>query len=80
MTDKLLLDARGAADALSISVRSLERLAADGALPSFRVRGLRRYRASDLAAFVADLGDGDAASAGPLTAHEGGQVRGRLSP
>lgn len=57
MSEKLLLDTRAAAEALSMSVRSVERLAASGELLSFKVRGLRRYRACDLANFVENLAD-----------------------
>lgn len=57
MTGKLLLDSRGAAEVLSMSVRSLERLASSGELPSYRLGGLRRFRVADLEAFVASLAE-----------------------
>jgi excisionase family DNA binding protein len=37
--ERLLVDKRAAAEALSISVRGVERLIAEGKLPAVRVRG-----------------------------------------
>ncbi len=55
MTDRLLVDTRGASELLSLSARTVERLSSSGELPSFRVGGLRRFRVADLEAFVASL-------------------------
>jgi excisionase family DNA binding protein len=75
VSDRLLLDAEGAAELLSMSRASVERLAASGDLKSVRVRGMRRYRKLDLEAFVEDLGENDAASRPRLTALADDQVR-----
>ena len=53
--ERLLLDAHGAAEALSMSTRTVERLTASGNLPSVKVGRLRRYRTADLIAFVDGL-------------------------
>lgn len=75
MSDTLLVDVAGAAERLTMSRRTVERLAASGELLSFRVRGLRRFRVSDLEAFVEGLADDCAASPVKLTALAGHHTR-----
>ncbi|MGH7685610.1 MAG: helix-turn-helix domain-containing protein [Candidatus Dormibacteria bacterium] len=76
MNDKLLLDVAGAAEVLTMSIRSLERRAALGEIPSVKVGGLRRFRIVDLEAFVQNLGDnGAAVGMTPTTARNGDHLR-----
>ena len=51
----LMLSYRDAADALSVSERSVRRLVATERLPAVDVGGSRRIRTSDLVSFVAHL-------------------------
>lgn len=50
--------ARGVADELQISLASVYRLIAEGALPSFRIGRSRRVRRADLVAYVDSLSGG----------------------
>lgn len=50
----LLIDGRTAAKLLNISERTLQTLASSGAVPSRKLRNLRRYVPSELAQWVAD--------------------------
>lgn len=76
MTNKLLVDTRGAAHMLTMSVRSVERLAASGELPSVKIGGLRRFRTLDLVGFCAALGDnGGAVGDTPTAPLAGSQVQ-----
>lgn len=51
-TDAVLLTAQEVADRLRITVRTLQRLEADGHLPAIRIGRSVRYRAEDLQAFI----------------------------
>lgn len=51
----LLLDPPSAARVLAISPRSLSNLTRDGAIPSLKLRGLRRYRVVDLEKWLSEL-------------------------
>jgi excisionase family DNA binding protein len=53
--DRLLVTKREAAARLSVSVRTLERLAATGSLPQVQIGRLPRFRVSDLEAYVKSL-------------------------
>lgn len=53
--DTLLTD-REVAARLGCSSRTVRRLSASGELPGFRLRNLRRWRASDVAAYLETLG------------------------
>jgi len=53
--DSQLIDYSGAARELDVSKSTVERLVADGDLPSVRIRGARRIRTDDLAAYTAEL-------------------------
>lgn len=50
----LLIDGRAASRILNISERTLQTLASSGAIPSRKLRNLRRYVPSELARWVAD--------------------------
>jgi excisionase family DNA binding protein len=56
ITNKVLADAwlttSEAAKALGVKNSTIEKWARDGSLPSFKIGGLRRYRASDLRQFI----------------------------
>ena len=54
---RLLYKVSDVADALSLSRAKIYELINSGALRSVRIDGARRIRASDLAAFVASLGE-----------------------
>lgn len=76
MIEKLLLDTDGAAEVLSMSRASVERLSSAGELASVRVRGMRRFRRCDLETFVLALGeDNGAADPGRSAAHDGDHRR-----
>jgi excisionase family DNA binding protein len=53
--DRLLLTKGEAAERLSVSVRTIERLAASGRLPQVHVERLARFRVTDLVAYVDSL-------------------------
>lgn len=53
--DVLLVDTAEAARRLSISIRGVERLTADGELPAVKIGARRLYRAADLVAYVEQL-------------------------
>ena len=75
MTGRLLVDVDGAAELLTWSRRSVERLSASGELPSVKIGRSLRFRVTDLIAFVESLGDTGAATSQKVTAHAGDQVR-----
>ena len=53
--DRLLVTKSEAAERLSVSVRTVERLVATGSLPQVHVGRLPRFRVSDLEAYVRSL-------------------------
>lgn len=55
-TPPRLLTVQQAADAMTMSARTVWRRIADGTLPSVKIRGLTRIRVEDLDAFVNQLG------------------------
>ncbi|WP_374089345.1 helix-turn-helix domain-containing protein [Methylomicrobium lacus] len=57
---KLLLNKAEASAALSVSVRTLEKMTNDGIIKPVKVGGRVLFRVSDLESFVESLGDGSA--------------------
>ena len=57
MSDRLLLTKHEAAERLSVSVRTVERLASTGRLPQVHVERSARFRVTDLEAYVDSLRD-----------------------
>lgn len=53
----ILVDARRAAQLLSVSTRTLDRWRKAGKVPSLQLGGVRRYRVSDLHRFAEQGGD-----------------------
>ena len=60
VAERLLVTKGEAAERLSVSVRTIERLVAAGRLPLVHVEGAARFRVSDLEAYVHDLSEAQA--------------------
>jgi excisionase family DNA binding protein len=60
VADRLLVTKAEAAERLSVSVRTIERLVAAGRLPLVHVESAARFRVSDLEAYVHDLSEAQA--------------------
>jgi excisionase family DNA binding protein len=60
VADRLLVTKGEAAERLSVSVRTIERLVAAGRLPLVHVERAARFRVSDLEAYVHDLSEAQA--------------------
>jgi excisionase family DNA binding protein len=57
VADRLLVTKGEAAERLSVSVRTIERLVAAGRLPLVHVERAARFRVSDLETYVHDLAE-----------------------
>ncbi len=64
VADRLLVTKVEAAERLSVSVRTIERLVAAGRLPLVHVERAARFRVSDLEAYVHDLSEEQAPQSG----------------
>ncbi len=64
VADRLLVTKGEAAERLSVSVRTIERLAAAGRLPLVHVEHAARFRVSDLESYVHDLSEAQAPQSG----------------
>ncbi len=64
MADRLLVTKAEAAERLSVSVRTIERLVAAGRLPLVHVESAARFRVSDLETYVHDLSETQAPQRG----------------
>jgi excisionase family DNA binding protein len=75
VADRLLVTKGEAAERLSVSVRTVERLVAAGRLPLVHVERAARFRVSDLETYVHDLSEARRRTPEPAARHHPGKTR-----